>query len=334
VGNIPLTCYAGIHVRAWDSLSSAGNAVMAWRQVEAGRGSLTRDAQWGFVGRLPGGGHDDAMTRLRALAEPAWATIAGLPGGVGWSVSSSKGSIAALLGGSASFPTSWPGMQGPALARALGAGIHVPCPVAAACATGLYSILAVADLMACGRIRRGLCAATDCNLTPLVLAGFASLGVSCGLQEPRSRVTAAGAATRGFAPAEGLGVAALSEQGPWQLVAGIRLSDPASATRNADPGVLEAALAALWTVAPQPAVIVCHATGTAIGDDYECCALAGGPWRSIPRLGCKELLGHCLGASALVELSIACCSPYASFWQISLGFGGHLAVIALRRDQR
>jgi len=333
VGNIPLTCYAGVHVCAWDSRSSAGTAAQAWRQVAAGRSSLTHDAQWGFLGRLPPDGHADGAARLRALAAPAWSAIASLEGGLGWSISSSKGAIAPLLAGTG-FLATWPGMQGPHLARELGIGSHVPCPIAAACATGLYSLLAVADLMAWGRIRRGLCTASDCNLTPLVLAGFASLGVSCGNMPPHSRVTAVAAEARGFAPAEGLGVAALAGHGAWQLVAGVRISDPASATRNADPQVLSAALAALWTVAPQPEVIICHATGTAIGDAYECQALGDGPWRSIPRLGCKEWLGHCLGGSGLVELSIGCCSPHASFWQISLGFGGHLAVVALRRVER
>ena len=333
MGNIPLTCYAGVHVCAWDSRSSAGTADQAWRQVAAGRSSLSRDAQWGYVGRLPADGHADGAARLLALARPAWAAIAGQEGALGWSISSSKGSLAPLVAGT-DFLTAWPGMQGQALARALGIGSHVPCPVAAACATGLYSLLALADLMSWGRIRRGLCTASDCNLTPLVLAGFASLGVSCGIAPPRSRVTDATAHARGFAPAEGLGVAALATTGPWRLVAGVRISDALSATRNADPEVLRAALAALWTVAPAPAVILCHATGTAIGDAYEAQALGDGPWRFIPRLGCKQWLGHCLGGSGLVELSIGCCSPHASFWQISLGFGGHLAVVAMQRDQR
>lgn len=247
------------------------------------------------------------------------------------SISASKGDVEALeralAGDAAAFIASIPGRLGPLLAARLGIGLHVPLPVAAACSTGLYGLLAAADLVEQSVCTRALAGAADRSLTPLLLAGFASLGVLCGDRPPQ-----AFAAPTGFAPAEGAGMVALGPDGPWRLVAGIRLGDAGHETHFNDPRTLGIALAALWKELPQPDLIITHGTGTGTGDAYERQALDAGPWSANRRLSCKPVIGHCLGASGIVELALGLEAPVKRLWKISLGFGGHLAAVALERQ--
>jgi 3-oxoacyl-(acyl-carrier-protein) synthase len=78
-------------------------------------------------------------------------------------------------------------------------------------------------------------------------------------------------------------------------------------------------------------MIVVHGTGTVAGDRYEKDGLDRGPWSQIPRIACKPLWGHALGASGAVELAAALEAPVNRLWKLSLGFGGHLAALALER---
>ncbi|HEX3135151.1 MAG TPA: hypothetical protein VHX44_16420, partial [Planctomycetota bacterium] len=135
----------------------------------------------------------------------------------------------------------------------------------------------------------------------------------------------------GFAPAEGAGIVALGRDGPWRLVASVRLGDARHETEFRDPATLRHALDALWQVAPTPDLIVTHGTGTARGDAYERAGLDAGRWRDVPRLHCKPTIGHCLGASAAVELAIGLEAPVRRLWKLGLGFGGHLAAVAVER---
>ena len=88
----------------------------------------------------------------------------------------------------------------------------------------------------------------------------------------------------------------------------------------------------LWRQAPAPAAIITHGTGTTAGDAYEAAVLDAGPWRSVPRVACKPTLGHCLGASGLVELAVGLQSDWPSLWKVAFGFGGHLAAVAVERQ--
>jgi 3-oxoacyl-(acyl-carrier-protein) synthase len=45
----------------------------------------------------------------------------------------------------------------------------------------------------------------------------------------------------------------------------------------------------------------------------------------------KPVIGHCLGASGAVELAVALEAPVKRLWKVSLGFGGHLAAVAVAR---
>lgn len=265
-----------------------------------------------------------------AVAEPAWQAIAEVSGPLALGLSASKGDpwalSQALAGRSEALIRAGAEAPNAAVARRLRTGTYVPCAVAAACSTGLYALLAAADLIEHGLADRALTGAVDGDLPPWLAAGFTALGVLCGPHPPQ----AFGRPT-GFAPAAGAGVLGLAHTGAWRLQAGVRLGDAGHETHFVNPGTLEHALSALWSAAPDPDLIITHGTGTAAGDAYELAGLDSGPWRTCARVAMKPLIGHCLGASGAVELAIACAAPVQRLWKLSLGFGGHLAAVALER---
>ena len=331
-----VSCYRQVAARSWSCLSSAGDALATWQAVSGGRCQLRRSVDWGYLGELPTGSPAGLLAPALALARPAWAAILTEPGLPALAALTSKGDIQALAQAAAEHPrgdaaASWrsaPGMLAPALAKGLQMGIYLPVSAVAACSTGLYALLEAADSIERGRCRRALVVASDRSLAPLVLAGFAALGASCGHTQPSGD----GAGGIGFAPAEGIAAIALAPSGPWRLCAGVRAGDAGHRTAFTDPGTLQHALDGLWQAAPAPDGILVHGTGTKAGEAYEAAALAQGPWRELPRLRCKPWIGHALGASALVELAATWHGPWRSLWQISLGFGGHLAAAAWERS--
>ena len=317
--------YQRVAIAGWGACSAAGDAAATWQAASTGRRHVERSAA-GWLGRVDDPAPDD--TRLLALAAraaaPAWRAIAALPGLPAWSASSSKGDplalAAALAGDAAAFGAALPGALDHALARRLGVRRTVPAPLAAACATGLYGLLAVADRIEHAGATHGLAGAAEASLTPLVLAGFRNLGALADAD-----------GQDGFIPAEGAGFLALAARGAWRLTAGVRLGEAAHETRSGDPAVLRHALGLLWDAAGAPDLIVMHATGTAAGAATEDGALDAGPWRAAPRLAMKPAIGHCLGASGAVELAAALHAPAARLWKIALGFGGHLCAVAVER---
>ena len=329
----PLTRYDHVYVTGWDCRLAVGDAAAAWAAARDGRRCLAHgDLGWGAP--LPGPAETWLTEAVLAAAVAPWASIADLPGLPAWSVCTSKGDPMGLdpfRQRPDLLVPSFPGALGGHLARHLGLGVHLSCPVVAACSTGLYALLAVADAIAQGRASRGLAGAADGALPPWLRAGFANLGVLAEAAPPDSTV-AGGAASTGFAPVPGAGLVALADRpGPWRLVAGVRLGDARHETHFSDPATLATALAALWEALPAPDLIVTHATGTAAGDRYEKAGLDLGPWRAAPRLACKPVWGHALGASGAVELAAALEAPVQRLWKLSLGFGGHLAAVALER---
>ena len=79
----------------------------------------------------------------------------------------------------------------------------------------------------------------------------------------------------------------------------------ASHTRCADPTVIDRCLAAVvnWPLAPE--LIVVHGTGTIAGDQPESAGLDDGPWSKLCSRALQAVIGHCFGASGLVELAAA-----------------------------
>lgn len=330
---LPVTTYRRVALTGWDCHLAVGDAAAAWQAVAAGRSSLVREGS-GWGAPLAGPAVDWLEDATRAAARRPWASIADRSGPIAWSVCTSKGDPMGLDPNRKRpdlLVRSFPGALGGHLARHLGLGIHLPLPVVAACSTGPYAVLAVADAIEQGRATRGLAGAADGALPPWLRAGFANLGVLAGAMEPATTV-AGGATSTGFAPVPGAGLIALADTpGPWRLVAGVRLGDAGHETHFTDPRTLTAALEALWSVLPDPAMIVVHGTGTVAGDRYEKEGLDRGPWNQIPRIACKPLWGHALGASGAVELAASLEAPVDRLWKLSLGFGGHLAALALER---
>jgi hypothetical protein len=323
--------YERVALVAWDCLTAAGDASAAWSACRSGASVLQHTADLGWHGcvALPAG--SERLLRLGlACARHPWAAIANQSGALALGLSTSKGDPAAweeaLAGAPERLVAALAGQLTPQLAKALACGPYQPQPVAAACSTGLYAVLACADRIEDGLCERALAGAADLSLTPLLIAGFRALGVLCGDQRPQAFTS-----PTGFAPAEGAGVVALAHDGPWRLVAGVRLGDARHETEFRDPQTLTTALASLWHAAPMPDLIITHGTGTARGDAYEVAGLNHGPWASVPRLYCKPVLGHCLGASAAVELALGLEAPVRRLWKLGLGFGGHLAAVAVER---
>jgi len=312
--------YQHVSISAWSAISAAGDALATWQAVEARRRALNCDPEWGWLGRC--GADQDALGL--AVAREVTLPHGRLAVGIG----TSKGALAQHAAGDGpTWTAAFPGATSMNIARQLQLGVHLPCACAAACSTGLACLLAGADLVERGQADGALVGATEASLTPLVLAGFRNAGVLCGMTAPQ-----AFAAPTGFAPVEGAAAFALGRDGPWRLVAGVRLGDAGHETQFTDPRTLSTALAALWDVLPEPDVIACHATGTAAGDAYELAGLDHGPWSNAPRWCAKPWIGHALGASGAVELAAVLHAPVKRLWKLSLGFGGHLVAVAVQRD--
>ncbi len=325
--------YHGVAIRAWDCLACTGDAPASWSACRRGAAGLshTRERGWhGAIGGIAGPARMRAIAR-RSAQHP-WRALAGCAGVPALVVGASKGDpqlmAEALAGDARALPGALPGALSARLAADLGIGVSIGAAPAAACSTGLYAVLEAADLIERRACTHALAGAADCALADWLLAGFRSLGVLCGDRAPQ-----AFAEPTGFAPAEGAGFLALAAEGPWRLRGGVRLGDAGHPTRFADGDTLRRCLLALWDLLPAPELIVTHGTGTASGDAYERAALDDGPWSASARLHCKPVIGHCLGASGAVELALALEAPVARLWKLSLGFGGHLAAVALERSR-
>lgn len=309
-------------------LSTAGAAGAAWSAVAHGRSCLRQEPGIGWCGRIPL--PTRGPSRLRMLIE---AVVPSRPAEDPFpilAVSASKGDTGILLSAQAGPLFSWcpPGDLTRHLAGHLGITTYLPAGTAAACSTGLSNLLAAAELLERRRCGIGLVAVAEAGLQPLLLAGFQAMGVLCQERCPSAFQDAG----TGFAPAEGAAALWLTTTpGPWRILGGLRLADASHATTCRDRQALVTLLQGLWELGPDPDLIVVHGTGTVAGDQYERQGLEAGPWKRCPRLAMKPCLGHCLGASGLVELVVAQAASVQRFWKLSLGFGGHLAGVAVCR---
>jgi hypothetical protein len=322
--------YHRVWIDRWAALSCAGDSAATWRACDLGRCALRCDAEHGWLGLLGERPYDGELAELLARLCQAWTLPAGPPA---LSISASKGDITLLgrllTGDLAAFLPWQAGSLGPRLAARLGLRHFVGGSPIAACSTGLYALLHAADCLEDGQADWGLAGAADASCHPLLMAAYRNMGVLCR-HHPPSAFSGKG---QGFAAAEGAAVLGLTtEPAGWRLVAGVRLGDARHETRCEDPAVLQACLSSLWELLPEPDLIVAHATGTAVGDRFEQAALAEGPWSRARVLCCKPQIGHCLGASGIVELAAALEAPVRRLWKLSLGFGGHVAAVACERE--
>ena len=318
--------YQRVAITDWSLRCCGGVDAQVWEQCRQGHSSL-QPSPFGYIGRI-----GDSPQALADLALDCSAelferqTPASLPI---CCFSSSKGSLEHTLDDRSQFAAAWPSGLSSAICRQAGIATYIGQSSAAACSTGLYTLLDAADLLEAGHSNEAYCGAADASLAPLLLGAYRNLTVLA--QEPPSAFSGRGS---GFAPAEGAAFLALhaeADPAAWHLVGGVRAADARHITRCEDPAVLDACLQALWSVLPEPELIITHATGTKHGDAFEQAALDQGPWQDAERLFCKPSIGHCLGASGIVELAIGLHSSAKRMWKLSLGFGGHIAAVAVER---
>jgi len=320
--------FSQIWIQAWQAHSAAGDATATWQACHRGLCALQSDAEGWWHGQLANSGPAPSQVDLlRPLVRAV------LPHQVdhllGWELSSSKGDLAAWLGRPPAVTAAWPAAMGMTVARQLGIRHLVGGATVAACSSGLFGLLCAADHLQHQRCQQAVAGVVDTPLHPMLLGCYRNMGVACRGQAP----TAFQQATTGFAPAEGAAALRISTQpGPWRLCGGVRLADASHETRCGDAACLERCLAALWELLPEPDLVITHATGTRAGDAFERAGLDHGPWTQAQRLFCKPVIGHCLGASGLVELCAGLESPAQRLWKISLGFGGHIAAVAVARS--
>lgn len=327
--------YDRVWIADWDACSAAGDAAATWRAIRDRASAIAPDPNVGPVARaLPA--EIPEPLRLEALTLAACAYPAGgLDRAPLLCLAASKGNTGRLLDrlDPAQLLPAMPGGLNRLVAETYGWRHYRECCPVAACSTGLYALLAAADALEHGVAEEALCGAADASLQALPLAGFQRMGVLASTDRPQALARAA----TGFAPGEGAAVFRLTtwaQPSGWRVVAGIRLGDASHPTSCEDPQVLHRCLADLWQRCPEPDAIVTHATGTRVGDAYELAGLESGPWRTAHRVVCKPIIGHCLGASSAVELAAALHGPHRSIWKLGLGFGGHIAGVALRREDR
>lgn len=322
--------YERVWIAAWDARSAAGDAAGTWAAIRDRIPQLEQDPHHGWLGRALLESVPDAERLERLALAAAAGPAAGVRGQVPLlALAASKGDTGRLLRGldPLDLVAALPGGLNAVLARQHGWTCYREAVPVAACSTGLYALLAAADAIEHGQAEQALCGTADASLQPLLLAGFRSLGVIA-----RQRPEAFTERATGFAPGEGAAAFRLERSGPgWRLLAGVRLGDASHPTSCLDPAVLRRCLELLWAACPEPEAIVTHGTGTAIGDAYETAGLDAGPWRSAERMACKPLIGHCLGASSAVELAACLHGPWRRIWKLGLGFGGHVAAVALGR---
>jgi 3-oxoacyl-[acyl-carrier-protein] synthase II len=255
----------------------------------------------------------------------------------GCCIGTSKGSLAAFSKAyvyhrenrqteSRSFPRDpWPGFapNGPARAVAAELSIGGPmlCPVAA-CATGLTSVIAGADLVARGVCPIALAGGADASLHPAVAGSFRRLGVLAKHDpaEPQAACRPFDANRTGFVPGEAAAVLVLEDVehaadrgASWyaEFLAGDTFGDTTGLAQLEErPEGLIRLIGNLMDRAylrPRDIdYIGYHGTGTRSNDSIETLAVHGA--MSIEALrtigsSLKGAIGHTLGAAGAVELA-------------------------------
>ena len=197
------------------------------------------------------------------------------------------------------------------LARRLGAGGAVLSPVAA-CAGGAHSVILGAQLIEDGRADCVVCGALEAGLSPLMMAGYSSLGaLSKGdVMRPFD------GARDGFLPSEGLAMLILESAKSAQrrgarvlaTVSGGAMNADATAMTTMQPDgksiarAIEIAQAKANARAAIPIDYVnAHATATKLNDALEARALARTLGENVAVGATKSATGHWLGAAGALE---------------------------------
>jgi 3-oxoacyl-[acyl-carrier-protein] synthase II len=273
---------------------------------------------------------DFAVRAVRAALADAGLQASDVPADAVVCVSTSKGPMATLeatLRGQATPPIPLHRLSPCSAAETVATEIGFRGAVlarTAACATGLVSVLSATSDVACGRASMAIAGASEASLTPLMHAGFASLGALAREtgSPPQELVRPFDRSRCGFLLAEGAAVfvieplEAVSRRGgrARSVVAGwAEQCDAFDLVKPSAGGEseLRAAQLALERAGLQPADldgVWLHGTATLSGDQAELRALGtlcppSSPL--LPATASKGATGHLLGASGAVELALA-----------------------------
>lgn len=215
----------------------------------------------------------------------------------------------------------WPDATATAIAREFNIRGPVLAP-AAACATGLVSLIRAAELIQSGVCDVVLCGSSDASLQPALLASYRRLGVTARGVDPRTACKPFDRDRDGFLVGEGAAVHVVESRSHAErrgatplaeFVAGRTFSDGAGvAGLDESAEGLSRAIAGACTAGgirvSDVDLINFHGTGTEQNDRTEFTALsrvlAGQPPRGIC-CAFKGALGHLMGAAGSVEIALA-----------------------------
>ncbi len=218
----------------------------------------------------------------------------------------------------------WPSAPASAIASQFNIRGPVLAP-AAACATGLVSLIRAAELVRSGVCDVVLCGSSDASLQPSLLASYRRLGVMARHGDPRVACKPFDRDRQGFLVGEGAAVlvveslAHAEKRGAVPLaefVAGRTFSDGAGVAGLDESAeglsrAIEGVTRAAGITASEVDLINLHGTGTDQNDRTEVAALARVLSGRSPRGVCsafKGAIGHLMGAAGSVEIALTALS--------------------------
>ena len=293
--------------RTWDYPGEPiiGDALVAAREAISHAGLERGDPlRWGcVVGASKGGMHIGIPTFVSQFlkasnsAEAAWSGLA-----------------------DEAWQQIWPDAPASAIAREFDVRGAVLAP-AAACATGLVSLIRAADLIRDGVCDVVLCGSSDASLQPSLLGSYRRLGVLARRGDPRTACRPFDQERDGFLVGEGAAVMVLESRSHAmkrgaiplaEFVAGRTFSDGsgvAGLDESADglARAITGVTAAGGLTAAEVDLVNFHGTGTQQNDRTEVSALTKAlVGQSMQGVGCafKGALGHLMGAAGSVEVAL------------------------------
>ena len=217
------------------------------------------------------------------------------------------------------WPMAIPNMAAGEIAMEFGITGPNSCTVTA-CAASAHAVAAGADLIRLGRTDAVVCGGADAAVTPLTLAGFASMGaLSRRNDDPASASRPFDSARDGFVCGEGAATLVLEEaeaarrRGAAVLgeLVGCGLTSDAhhkTAPHPEGDGAARAMRAALGEAGLSPddvGYVNAHGTGTPLNDRVEALATTKVLGRGVAVSSTKSMTGHLLGAAGALEAAIS-----------------------------